>query len=50
VPAEVKGTVKVVGLLEGWPFKVQEDPTEFNAKAMTKAGGILQLFEKAVKK
>jgi hypothetical protein len=28
VPANVKGKIKVVGLLEGWPFAVKESPSE----------------------
>jgi hypothetical protein len=32
VPAAVTGTIKVVGMLEGWPFAVQPDPTEVDVK------------------
>jgi hypothetical protein len=27
VPENVKGQIKVVGTLEGWPFEVEADPT-----------------------
>jgi hypothetical protein len=28
VPAHVKGTIRVIGLLDGWPFPVAEEATE----------------------
>jgi hypothetical protein len=35
VPDSVSGKIKVVGQLEGWPFKVKTDPTEIEVKAST---------------
>jgi len=44
VPADVKGKIKVVGLLEGWPFPVQQDPTEVDPKLAALGGGVEQFF------
>jgi hypothetical protein len=31
VPEKVKGQLKVVGALDGWPFEVKPDPTTVGA-------------------
>jgi hypothetical protein len=49
VPSDVKGEVQVVGLLEGWPFAVVEDPTRVKPKAAI-GTAVLDLFRKVVEK
>jgi hypothetical protein len=46
VPNEVKGEVRVIGQLPGWPFPVKEDATIVNPKAVAGTPAIFKLIEK----
>jgi hypothetical protein len=48
VPTDVKGNVKLVGLLPGWPFEVKLEPTVTDPKATST--GVLQLLQKVIGK
>jgi hypothetical protein len=46
VPEDVKGSVKVIATLEGWPFATKEDPTVVTPGANRLGEVLRQLFEK----
>jgi hypothetical protein len=50
VPSEVQDNVKVVGVLDGWPFEVKQDPTVADARALGGAGELLRLIQKVFAK
>ena len=43
----MKGDVKAVGLLEGWPFPVRQEPGMVNAKPVSRARGVLRQLQEA---
>jgi hypothetical protein len=44
VPADVQGDLKVVGLLEGWPYPVKEDPTVVKPQRKSVSSLLQDLF------
>jgi hypothetical protein len=44
VPTNLAGKLKVVGVLDGWPFPLREAPTELDPRALKPAAGSDDLF------